>query len=223
MTEKMISKKEYIEILVNEHNWDESLLKAMTLDVLKAILESAEALKEAKASVEKSEPEAEKKIVLKETKREIKEFNDDDMIEVMNGATQRLIYVGELDGYYYDFARYGDREEMPYKELRLMARRQRKFLENRYIIILDEDAIASLRLGNIQTGIYTTEDLHEILLEDKKSRINSVLNSSEATQQALLRMAVSMKKNSQLRLVKIVDAIENHFDVRLDDLEVSED
>lgn len=227
MTEKDMSKRDVIELLVNDYGWDESLLKAMTLDALKTILDNAEALKKAQAQLDEVKEEVEVKEKSKTIPAEYipkqKEFDDHEMIEVMNGATQRLIYVGELDGYYYDFARYGDREEMPYAELKLMARRQRDFLKNRYIIILNDDVIESLRLGDLQTGIYTNEDLREILLEDSKGRIRSVLKASEATQQALLRMAVKMKQDGELRFVSIVEAVENHFGVRLDDVEIAGD
>lgn len=226
-----MSKKELIDILVKEHGWKEENLKNFNIEALEVTLENAIMIKEMKekltaqpvveeAKVQASEPASNKR------KRKTAEslFEDDDIIEVMNGAPSALVYkdTSNPTAFEYKFEKYGDIEEMSFLEIKTMARRHKKFLQNKWIIILDEDVVRELRLEDFQSDYFTQEDLDEILLKDSQHRIDTVLKSGESIQNAFLRRAILANKRGELESVHVLRKIENHFDISMDEVEIEE-
>lgn len=229
-----MSKKELIDILVTDFGWKEENLKNFNIEALEVTLENAKMLKlmeqklaeQAKdsleASVEIVEPETKTK---HKKKQAVSQFEDDDIVEVMNGAPSALIYKDTTDrnGFEYKFEKYGDIEEMSFKEVKMMARRHKKFLKNNWIIILDEDVVKELKLEDIQKDFLTVEDFNEILTKDSKHRIDSVLKAGESTQNAFLRRAIILYKQNKLESVYVLRKIEEHFKVDFEELDIEEE
>ena len=226
-----MSKKELIDILVKEHGWKEENLKNFNIEALEVTLENAIMIKEMQekltaqpvveeAKVQATEPASNRR------KRKTAEslFEDDDIIEVMNGAPSALVYkdTSNPTAFEYKFEKYGDIEEMSFLEIKTMARRHKKFLQNKWIIILDEDVVRELRLEDFQSDYFTQEDLDEILVKDSQHRIDTVLKSGESIQNAFLRRAILANKRGELESVHVLRKIENHFDISMDEVEIEE-
>lgn len=228
-----MSKKELIDILVSDFGWKEENLKNFNIEALEATLKNAKMLKEMEQQLAEQslfskqekvsfEPETKTK---RKKKQAISQFEDDDIVEVMNGAPSALIYKDTTDknGFEYKFEKYGDIEEMSFKEVKMMARRHKKFLKNNWIIILDEDVVKELKLEDIQKDFLTVEDFDEILTKDSKHRIDSVLKAGESTQNAFLRRAIILYKQKKLESVYVLRKIEEHFKVDFEELDIEEE
>lgn len=226
-----MSKKELIDILVKEHGWKEENLKNFNIEALEVTLENAIMIKEMQEKLTAQPVVEEAKVQAPEPasnrrKRKTAEslFEDDDIIEVMNGAPSALVYkdTSNPTAFEYKFEKYGDIEEMSFLEIKTMARRHKKFLQNKWIIILDEDVVRELRLEDFQSDYFTQEDLDEILVKDSQHRIDTVLKSGESIQNAFLRRAILANKRGELESVHVLRKIENHFDISMDEVEIEE-
>lgn len=215
-------KKDLVDLLVNQFNWKRSDAEKLTIESLeiqykKEMMLQAFEAQLATETKETTKPSEEKRVVAE------KKFHDDDQIEVMNGAPSVLFYKGLRDEFLYEFKNYGEVQTMSFAELRMMSRRNRKYLEENWIIIMDEEVLKELRLDHLQQEYYTDEDLFEMLSEDSLFRLSEALESKDSIQQAIIRKAIAMNNSGELRLVSIKKKIEDHFKLDLDEIILEKD
>ncbi|MCR8994646.1 hypothetical protein [Brevibacillus laterosporus] len=86
----------------------------------------------------------------KSSKREIDRF---EQIPVMNCTNGQLIYASRKTGAEWLFTNYGDIEYMEFQELLTMRSSQRRFFDEPFIIVMDDDAVEYLGLTKMYANI----------------------------------------------------------------------
>lgn len=145
-----------------------------------------------------------------------KEMLDKQMlVPIMNVTNGKLIYQSRKTGSEFQFERYGDIEYIELYELLTIRSSQRKFLDEPYIIVLDDEVADYLGLtNNYKKLTHATEidGIFDLPLEHFIDVINS-------TPKGLAHLIVSKAKEKielkQLDSVQKVQALEEVFNVSI--------
>jgi hypothetical protein len=145
-----------------------------------------------------------------------KEMLDKQMlVPIMNVTNGRLIYQSRKTGSEFRFERYGDIEYMELYELLTMRSGHRRFLDEPFIIVLDEEVAEFLGLSNSYKKLtHATEidGIFDFQLEQFEDVIESI-------PKGLAHLVVSKAKekieSKQLDSVQKVQAIEKVFNVKI--------
>jgi hypothetical protein len=156
------------------------------------------------------------KVRTKEKNIKRKEMLDKQMlVPVMNVTNGRLIYRSRKTGSEFRFERYGDIEYMELYELLTMRASHRRFLDEPFIIVLEEEVADFLGLtNNYKKLTHATEidGIFEFPLEQFEDVIESI-------PKGLAHLVVSKAKEKietkELDSVQMVQAIEKVFNVKL--------
>lgn len=92
-----------------------------------------------------------------------KKFHDDDEIVVMAGINGRLIHKSQAGNGTFEFKQFGQKQQMPYKELKSMNNLARETLERGWIMILNKDLIQEFNLAKEYEKFLTPNRVDEIL------------------------------------------------------------
>jgi hypothetical protein len=163
---------------------------------------------------EKDMGELKSKVVEKNIRR--KEMLDKQMlVPVMNVTNGRLIYQSKKTGSEFQFERYGDIEYVELYELLTIRSSQRKFLDEPYIIVLDDEVADYLGLTNNYKKLTHATEIDGIF-DLPLDHFVDVINS---TPKGLAHLIVSKAKEKvqtkQLDSVQKVQALEEVFNVSI--------
>lgn len=84
------------------------------------------------------------------------------LIPVMNVTNGQLIYVSRKTGAEYLFGEYGDIEYMEYQELLTMRSSQRRFFDDPFLLVMDDDAVEALGLTKMYDNIKLPAQIEEV-------------------------------------------------------------
>jgi hypothetical protein len=169
-----------------------------------------------KEEVVKEEEVSNLKAKTKEKNIRRKEMLDKQMlVPIMNVTNGKLIYQSRKTGSEFRFERYGDIEYMELYELLTMRSSHRRFLDEPFIIVLDEEVAEFLGLSKSYEKLTHATEIDGIFdfpLEQFKDVIESI-------PKGLAHLVVSKAKEKietkQLDSVQKVQAIENVFNVKI--------
>ena len=138
-------------------------VNAVDVDELKAQMYE-EVKKQVKVSLTKQsieELKEEKATTVKSIQR--KEAIDKQMlVPIMNVTNGKLIYQSKKSGSEFQFEQYGDIEYIELYELLTMRSSQRKFLDEPYIIVLDDEVADYLGLSNVYKKLTHATEIDRI-------------------------------------------------------------
>jgi hypothetical protein len=83
-------------------------------------------------------------------------------IPVMNITSGSLVYASRKTGAEWLFQEYGDIEYMEFQELLTMRSSQRRFFDEPFILVMDDDAVEHLGLTKMYENIKSPEQIDEI-------------------------------------------------------------
>lgn len=219
----MATSKEIKEILVKEYGFkkkdfvNQETGKDYTFKKLEAML------KEAKAKVENVEDTKEDKNVdLSEFDVEVRrvesvKFKDDDLITVMSGVNGKLVHYSQAGNGVFTFTDFGQRQEMPYKELKNINNVLRKTLESGLIIILNKDVIKEFRLENFYENVLTPVRAEKLLDTHADEMIEILKTFSKDSQLTFLDYVKTQYNIGELDKISVIRKIEEYFNISLDD------
>lgn len=92
-----------------------------------------------------------------------KKIKNDDLVEVMCLVTGELVYVNPRTTETWKWAGYGDIQPIPFEELKYMKSGQPKFINQPWILILDETAVEALRLEKFYETIIKPNEMDNFL------------------------------------------------------------
>lgn len=141
------------------------------------------------------------------------QFNDSDMITVMSGITGKLVHYSSAGNGVFTFNSFGERQEMPFKELKSISNVARKTLENGLIIILNKDVIKELRLESIYQSILTPTRASD-LLDSSFDVIKGFLDkSSRETKITFLDYARTKYNVGELDSMSLIKSLEDYYNI----------
>ena len=143
------------------------------------------------------------------TKKTIKKYSPDDLIECRSVTGGELILIGDKSRLQYTWSDYGDTAWVEYQDLQALQSRRSGFLTKPRFIIEDEDLVE--QWGSMLKPIYdkintqTIEDFFELPLNKFKTQLKII---PEGLKDAIKTKAVQMIQDEELYDIRKVREID---------------
>ena len=149
-----------------------------------------------------------------EVKKEKRQFENSDDVEIMNNTTGRYGYLGR-SGFALEMNEYGDITDIPFGELKKMRSEQKRHIEDAFIVILDEDVVKELRYEKLYENILDQDGVEEILLDHE--RLDKMLSKMPVTMRETIGAIATRKfQNEELHDTRVKKVIEKHLNIKID-------
>lgn len=207
---KKMTKKELIEVLVNKYGYDKSDLKD----------ENGRLFTNAKLeSIIKQEEEDAKRLENEEMMIVAKDngFKDDDLIVVMSGLPGTLIHRSQTTGRVWRFHGFGQTDKIPYSELLRIRNSNPKVFEQGWMIILNRKLQEEFNLTEKYKNILTPENIETVFKKDLDDLKLFVKALPEGMKVTFINKARELYQNGKLDSIKVIDFIQEEFNISLDD------
>lgn len=163
--------------------------------------------------VETTEKTVEEKVESKVEKVKVK-ISKEDKVPVMNNTTGRYGYVGR-SGYSFELEEYGDVTDVPFGELQAMrSGSQKRHLEDAFIIVLDEDAVAELNYTKLYENVLDENGVEE-LLADVPRLEKAIVKMPLAMRETVVTIAKRKYEERTLYDIRVIEAIEKNLNVKI--------
>lgn len=144
-------------------------------------------------------------------------FKDDDMITVMAGVNGRLLHTSQVGNGQFEFRGFGQKNKMPYKELKSMNNLVRESLTDGWYIILNKDLIKEFNLESAYTKFLTPSRVEQIL-KMRTDNIREVIQSLPKDMRTTLFDEAKRRYNTgELDSTFIVKTFEDEYDISFED------
>lgn len=180
------------------------------IEALKAKLEEEirqQILSELKAQGEKPNEE------VKEKTRPARRVDIDkyELIPVMNITSGKLVYVSNKTGIKYIWSQYGDIEYLEYQELQTMRVAHKSFLNEPFVIILNDDVVNNLGLTKMYENLIDLDDIESIFSLDNKKFIEVIEKSPRGIVHTIVTKAKELYKKNKLESITKINYINERF------------
>lgn len=205
MTKKK-TKKDLINILVEEYGYEQNDIKMLTNAKLELLIKQEEEDKEVLEARETLTTNVEK-------------FKDDDQILVMNGFSGALTHRSGSTGRVWDFAEFGQTRKMPYSELLNIHYTSPKVFKNGWLVIMNRQIQEDFGLTDIYKNILTPENIDKVFEKDIKELDIFIDNLPEEMKVSFIMKAKELyrRKDKRLDSKSLIDFIEGKFGISLED------
>lgn len=144
----------------------------------------------------------------KASKREIDRF---EQIPVMNVTNGQLIYASRKTGAEWLFTNYGDIEYMEFQELLTMRSSQRRFFDEPFIIVMDDDAVEYLGLTKMYANIKSPTQI-DATFKLAQADFEEVLEKSpKGIKHLIISRAKQLFESGELDSIKKVNYINEKY------------
>lgn len=137
------------------------------------------------------------------------------LVPIMNVTNGKLVYQSKKSGSEFHFEQYGDIEYIELYELLTMRSSQRKFLDEPYIIVLDDEVAEYLGLSNVYKKLTHATEIDRIF----KFPLDKFKNIIESTPKGLAHLIISKAKekiaSGEFDSVQKIQALEEIYNVPL--------
>ena len=202
---KKLSKKELIEILVNEYGYEQEDVKMLTNAKLTSMIKQEE--------LDKEELENQAvTLVVKDAK-----FKDDDAIPVMNGCNGALVHRSLSTGRVWEFREFGQSQRLPYSELLTIRNNNPKVFEQGWMIILNTQIQEDFGLKDTYKNILTPDNIDKVFEQDVKELDGFIDNLPQGMKTTFIAKARELYRNKKIDSKTKIDFIEEKFGISLED------
>lgn len=180
------------------------------IEALKAKLEEEirqQILSELKAQGEKPNEEVKEKT--KPARRV--DIDKYELIPVMNITSGKLVYVSNKTGIKYIWSQYGDIEYLEYQELQTMRVAHKSFLNEPFVIILNDDVVNNLGLTKMYENLIDLDDIESIFSLDNKKFIEVIEKSPRGIVHTIVTKAKELYKKNKLESITKINYINERF------------
>lgn len=195
-------------------------LKANELEmILKLTKDVAEKVKaEAQASTEKTVSIEDVSVASSTTPlQRLSQSNIDKsvLVPVMNITHGSLVYQSRKTGMEIKFERYGDIEYMEIGELLTMRSSQRRFLDEPWILILDDETVQYLGLDKLYKRLVNPDNIDQIFNFSIEKFKDVIQSAPRGYSQLIISRAKAKMKDGSLDSVAKIKALEERYKVEL--------
>lgn len=152
-----------------------------------------------------------------ETKvNKVKTYNKEDVIPCKSITSGGLYVTGDKSGILYQWANYGDVEEVEYQDLVYMIRAHKpSVFRPRFVIEDDEFLTQYPELNDLYTSLFSTGDLVDILNLPVSQMRNAIAQLPSGALDAIKGLAASRIMSGQYDSVQKIKALDEIFDTHL--------
>lgn len=186
---------------------------SVDIEALKAKLEEEirqQILSELKAKGEKPNEEVKEKTKPAKPARRV-DIDKYELIPVMNITSGKLVYVSNKTGIKYIWSQYGDIEYLEYQELQTMRVAHKSFLNEPFVIILNDDVVNNLGLTKMYENLIDLDDIESIFSLDNKKFIEVIENSPRGIVHTIVTKAKELYKKNKLESITKINYINEKF------------
>lgn len=137
------------------------------------------------------------------------------LVPIMNVTNGKLVYQSRKSGSEFQFEQYGDIEYIELYELLTMRSSQRKFLDEPYVIVLDDEVADYLGLSNMYKKLTHATEIDRIF----KLPLEQFTNIVESTPKGLAHLIISKAKEKiatgEFDSVQKIQVLEEIYKVQL--------
>lgn len=145
-------------------------------------------------------------------------ITNDTMIECRNGTAGVLIYKSQLNpGYTVEWDRFGDVQELEYRELVSMRGNQRRFFEENWILIDDLAVIKKLGVERYYKNSLTTDNFDTVFTMPAEKIKKIVPALPGGTKDAIASEAKKKIETGELDSRSAIKALEESLSVELEE------
>ena len=166
----------------------------------------AELKEQARKEVEAEQAEATKAVsaldvVAKPTKK--KDIDRFEPIPVMNVTNGQLVYISKKTGAEWIWSEYGDVEYLEFQEILTMKSGQRRFFDEPFLIILDEDAVEYVGLTKMYEKLVDLQSLDKVITLDQASFEKVMETSPKGIKLTIIQMIKEKLETEEISMKKI--------------------
>ena len=142
------------------------------------------------------------------------QLSANDLVTVMNNTTGRYGYVGR-SGYSFELEEYGDTAQVPFSELQSMrSSSQKRHLEDAFLVILDETAVAQLNYTKLYEHVLNEESVEELF--SNPHRLEETLTKMPLVMRETVTSIAKQKfMNRTLFDIRVIETIEKCLNVKI--------
>lgn len=223
-----MAKKDIIEKILNvTEMFSKSELEGKKIEELEKIYQLGLAVAE---NEKRKEEEAKKKEEKAEESEKVNEsvssaiplqrlkkpsLDKNELIPVMNITNGSLVYQSRKTGLEVKFERYGDIEYLEVGELLTMRSGQRRFLDEPWILIMDNEVVNYLGLDKLYNKLENPQNIDNIFKFDNEAFEQIVTSSPRGYAQLIISRARAKIKDGTLDSVSKIKLLEDRFKVEL--------
>lgn len=214
----MATSKEIKQILVDEFDYQKEDFvgengKNLNYKQLEALLKKERKALTELDSKDSSLDEFDGAVVSSQTQK----FNDDDLITVMAGINGSLEHHSPVGNGIYKFNGFGQKQQMPYKELKAMNNLTRGTLEEGWILILNPDIIKDFGLEDEYSKFLTPNKIDKILAMNAKDLKETIKNLPRSMKTTLIDTAKSRYNAGLFDSASSIKVFEEVYDISFED------
>lgn len=168
-------------------------------------VEVVEAVEEVKTVEEKVAPVRPKKRT---------EISRDDLIECRS-SRKNLVYISKRTGDKFEWAEYGDIQDITFGELITMKSTQPRFLKEGWVIVDDEEAIEQLGLTTMYGNIFEIKDMDSFFASDVQEIQRILSNMPRGFKNSIATFAREHVESGKLDSNRKIKLLEQLLDVDL--------
>lgn len=150
-----------------------------------------------------------------EQKRKSRSIKNDELIDVMNYTTGRLVYINPRSQQEWTFEGFGASDQIPFSELRTMKSMYPKFLFEPWMIILDEDVVQMLGLSKLYENILKPSEIDMFYKMNEKQMEKFLLKAPNNMKTLLIDITKEKIKNKEFGDLFKIKHMENILDAKI--------
>ena len=225
-----MTKKEMVDLLVNEYGYDVNDLKDDKGNIfrnadLEALIDKEEKAieeieKEDKVGLEVEEVEEEEDDIFALNEDAFKPshvFDDNDLILCMSGVRGDMRFVSNLSNFTVKTTQFGQTVKIPYKDLVYVHNIAPRAFHEGKIIVLNEHLQEEFGLEDIYKKVITPKNIQKVLGLDPEDLSEFISDMPRGMKPALYNEAQKLYRAGKLDSRRTVETIEEEFGISLED------
>jgi hypothetical protein len=163
---------------------------------------------------EQARKEVEAELKTESPKKSV-EIDRNELIPIMNATNGTLIYISKKTGTEIEFSEYGDIEYIDFQELLTMKNSQRRFLDEPFIIVMDERAVEALSLTKMYQNITNPDQIDSVYKKNQSDFENIVELSPRGIKHLIISRAKKLYDAGELDSVKKITYLNKRFNAEI--------
>ncbi|MGG4105155.1 hypothetical protein AAXB25_14660 [Paenibacillus lautus] len=140
-----------------------------------------------------------------------KEIDRNEMVPIMNVTNGTLIYTSRKTGTELQFSEYGDIEYVDYQELLTMKSSQRRFFDEPFILVMDDDVVDALGLTKMYSNMKNPDQIDKIFNMNQREFEDIVEKSPKGIKFLIVSRAKKLYEIGELDSIKKINYLNDRF------------
>lgn len=169
-----------------------------------------------KAAVSKAETKTNEPVVEEKKEYRVRQVLDPNtIVTVRNGFQGRLIYISKKTGEQFDWAAFGDEQDMELGELKSARNNSKKFFINNWFMLDDPEIIEYLGVQEYYKDAIPIDEFDDLFVKAPDEIIDIVSKLSKGQRKSVAYRARRLIANKQIDSLRVIDALEKSLNIEL--------